>query len=66
VELKIRNHKKEDIQVLVKKGFGRNWNLTQNSHPNLMKKVDANNVSWDLPVKADGETVLTYTVECTW
>ena len=30
------------------------------------KKLDAFMVAWDVPVKADGETVVTYTVEYTW
>jgi hypothetical protein len=37
----------------------------QTSHEKY-KKLDAGTVAWDLPIKADGEVVLTYTVKYTW
>ncbi len=29
-------------------------------------KLDSRNAAWDLPVKADGEVTLIYTVDYTW
>jgi hypothetical protein len=66
-EIKIRNHKKEDVVVRIKEPLYR-WNtgkITETSNKEY-QKLDAFNVAWDVPVKADGEYVLTYTVEYTW
>jgi len=67
VEIKVRNHKKEDAVVRVKEPLYRwvNWTITQ-TNVKEYKKLDARTVAWDLPVKADGEVVLTYTVDYTW
>lgn len=67
VEIKVRNHKKTDVVVRIKDPMYRwtNWNIIQTSHEKY-KKLDARTVAWDLPVKADGEVVLTYTVKYTW
>jgi len=66
LEIKVRNHKKEDVVVRVKEPLYRwvNWRITQESHEHI--KLDSRTVAWDLPVKADGEVTLTYTVEYTW
>ncbi len=66
IEIKIRNHKKTDITVRVKEPMYRckNWTITAKSHE--FTKLDAHHVAFDVPVKADGETVVTYTVEYTW
>jgi len=66
-EIKIRNHKTEDVVVRVKEPLYR-WNTGKIVETNQKeyKKLDAFNVAWDLPVKADGETVLIYTAEYTW
>ena len=71
IEIKLRNHKKENIVVRVKEPMYRwlNWDITADSQAELRaghKEMDAFHAAWDLPVKADGETVLTYTVEYTW
>jgi hypothetical protein len=34
--------------------------------PVQMEELDAFNAAWDVKVKADGETVLTYTVAYHW
>jgi len=67
VQIKLRNHKKEDVVIRVKEPMYRwfNWKIT-NTNQKEYKKLDAFTVAWDLPVKADGETVLNYTVEYTW
>ncbi len=72
IEIKIRNHKKTDIIVRVKEPLYRckNWTITAESHPKQRAgengRLDSRTVAWDVPVKAEGETVVTYTVEYTW
>ena len=67
VEIKVRNHKKEDAVVRVKEPLYRwvNWKITE-TNVKEYKKLDSQTVAWDLPVKADGEVTLTYIVEYTW
>lgn len=63
-EIKLRNHKAEDIVVtVIEQGWG-DWTITQQSHQNTKK--DANKAEWEIPVKADGETILTYTARRVW
>ena len=66
VEIKVRNHKDQDVVVRVKEPLyrWRTWRITAESHEHT--KLDARTAVWDLPVKADGEVKLTYTVEYTW
>ncbi|MGC9453443.1 MAG: DUF4139 domain-containing protein [Phycisphaerae bacterium] len=66
IELKLRNHKDEDVTVEIREPMyrWRNWRITESSHE--WTKRDAFNVEWSVPVEADGETVVTYTVEYTW
>ncbi|HUU60037.1 MAG TPA: hypothetical protein VMZ50_10865, partial [Phycisphaerae bacterium] len=69
IEIRIRNHKKdEDVVVRVKEPIYRcrNWKITKESHERNEKDADAQTAIWDLPVKVDGETVLTYSIEYTW
>jgi hypothetical protein len=65
-EVKIRNHKDEDIDVIVKEVMYRavNWQITVQSHTS--EKQDSRTVHYDLKVPKNGETVLTYTVKYTW
>lgn len=63
-EIKLRNHKTEDIVVtVIEHGWG-DWTITQQSHTNTKK--DAGKAEWEIPVKADGETILTYTARRVW
>jgi len=66
IEIKIRNHKKQDIVVRVKDPMyrWRTWKITASSHD--YEKLDARTIAFDVPVEVDGETVVTYTVEYTW
>jgi hypothetical protein len=57
----LRNHKDEDVQVEVFEAVGGYWEIVKESHPH--RKLDAVTVAFDVPVKADSETALTYTVE---
>jgi len=67
VEIKVRNHKKQDVVVRVKEPLYRwvTWKITE-TNVKEYKKLDSQTVAWDLPVKADGEVTLTYVVEYTW
>jgi len=66
VEIKVRNHKESDIVVRIKEPMYRwnNWRIVESSHE--YEKLDAFNVAWDVPVEADGQTVVTYRVDYTW
>jgi len=71
IEVKVRNHKKEDVVVRVKEPMyrARNWKITEETHKRVdpdKAGFDAHTVAWDLPVKAKGEVVLKYTAEYTW
>jgi hypothetical protein len=64
-EVTIRNHKKEDIVVVVPQHIGyANWKVSANNLD--FKKTDALNIEFKVPVKADGETKLTYTMDVWW
>ena len=60
VEIKLRNHKTEDVQIEVLQQFAVNWEIEKTSTD--FTKEDAYKAKWIVPVKKDGETVLTYTV----
>ncbi len=66
IEIEIRNHKDEDVTVRVKEPMYRwtNWTITESNQQ--YEKLDARNVAWDVKVKANGKTKVTYTVEYTW
>lgn len=59
--VKIRNHKTEAIEVEVFRNLGSYWQISE-TNINYEKK-DANNVVFKVPVKADGEFELLYTVK---
>jgi hypothetical protein len=66
IEVKLRNHKREAVTVIVKENLYRwvNWQITSKNHD--FRKQDARTVHFPLKVAADGETVLRYTVQYTW
>ncbi|HJQ63980.1 MAG TPA: hypothetical protein VJ834_14080 [Burkholderiales bacterium] len=66
IEVKLRNHKRESVTVIVKENLYRwvNWQITSKSHD--FKKQDARTVHFPLKVSADGETILRYTVHYSW
>lgn len=66
IEVKLRNHKREPVTVIVKENLYRwiNWQITSKSHD--FKKQDSRTVHFPLKVAADGEAVLRYTVQYTW
>jgi hypothetical protein len=66
VEIKLRNHKAEAVEVLVAERMYRwvNWTLEKKSHE--YEKKDAQLLHFPVNVPKDGETVITYTVKYTW
>jgi len=66
IEVKLRNHKKEAVTVIVKENLYRwiNWEITEKTH--AFKKEDSRTVHFPLKVPAGGETVLRYTVHYSW
>jgi hypothetical protein len=56
----LRNHKDTSIRVRVLETFHGDWRILESSHPS--QKDNATTASFDLPVAANGETVLTYRV----
>jgi len=59
-EITIRNHKDEDVLIEVLERVGGDWRVIDSSHD--YTKVSSTEIRFDLPVPADGETVLIYTV----
>ena len=65
IEIALRNHKDQPATIRVREhlGYG-NWTIAENSHP--FNKVEADIAEFDVPVDANGETVLKYTVDYRW
>ena len=65
-EIKVRNHKKEpvEIRVLERANRGGTWTLTAQSQPH--EKKDATSFEFRVPLKPDEEKVVTYTIRYTW
>ncbi len=65
-EIKLRNHKKEPVEIRVIEHLyrGLNWEITASS--NIFKKIESQTVEFRIQVKRDEEKVLTYTVHYTW
>ena len=60
-EITIRNHRQNDVEVEVVETVGGFWEVVAESLPH--RKVNAGELAFDVPVPADGETILTYTVQ---
>jgi hypothetical protein len=59
-EVTLRNHKNEDITVTVLENTGGDWEITKE---NVNHITESNNkIKWKVPVKANGEAKLTYTI----
>jgi hypothetical protein len=65
-EIKLRNHKKEDVlvKVLEKMYRSADWTILQSSQP--FDKIDTRTVVFPVKVPADKEITLTYTVHYKW
>jgi hypothetical protein len=59
-EIKIANHKPEAVSVIVTEHVYGDWDVRSQSHP--YRKIRADVIEFDIPVEADGEGILTYTV----
>ena len=65
-EIKLRNHKKEPVHVIVKENLYRwsNWDITACS--DKWEKQDYRTIHVPVDVPGDGEKTITYTVKYTW
>jgi hypothetical protein len=65
-EIKLRNHKKEPVEIRVVEHLFRwtNWEITEKSDPFL--KTNAQTMEFRVPVKPDEEKVMNYTVHYSW
>jgi hypothetical protein len=63
-EIKIRNHKEENVVVTVREPVGGDWRILSSSHP--PKKLDAGTIEFEVPVAAGKEATLTYRVSVKW
>ncbi len=59
----LRNHKEDDIVVEIIEAVGGVWRVLRSSHEPI--KTAADRLRFDVPVPADGETVVTWTVQVT-
>lgn len=57
-EISLRNHKKEDVVVKVIERISGDWSILESSCG--YSKIDSATISFDVPVKKDGEAKLTY------
>jgi hypothetical protein len=65
-EIRVRNHKKEPVNVRVVEHLYRwtNWTLTEQSQPS--RKMDAQTAEFPVTIQPDGQQVVTYTVHYSW
>jgi hypothetical protein len=65
-EIKVRNHKKEPVEVRVVEHLyrGKNWEITTKSDE--YQKKDSQTLEFPITVMPDGEKVITYTAHYTW
>jgi hypothetical protein len=65
-EIRVRNHKKEPVNVRVVEHLYRwtNWKLIQQSHQ--YRKTDAQSIEFPVTVAPNGEQVVTYLVHYSW
>ena len=61
-EIKLRNHKKQPVEIRVLEGVGRwhNWEISAKSDP--FTKKDAHTIEFNIPVKPGEEHKLSFTV----
>ncbi len=65
-EIRLRNHKKEAVEVRAVEHLYRwtNWKLTEQSAPS--RKTDAQTIEFPVTIAPNGEQVITYTVHYSW
>ena len=66
IEVKLRNHKSQPVDVVVKENLYRwtNWKILTQTHK--YEKEDARTISFPVRVAKDGTTVVRYRVRYTW
>jgi hypothetical protein len=66
IEIKLRNHKAEAVNVIVKENLYRwvNWEIKEKTHQ--FEKIDARTVHFPVRVEPDKEVVVRYKVRYTW
>jgi hypothetical protein len=64
--IQLRNHKKQPVEIRVVEHLYRwpTWDITEKSRD--FTKTDAQTIEFRVPVKADGEENITYTVHYSW
>jgi hypothetical protein len=60
VEIKLRNRKKTNVTITVEENVGSDFEVIRKSHE--LKRKDANTITFDVPVAAGKEVILTYAV----
>ncbi|MEK6729960.1 MAG: hypothetical protein AABY76_08050, partial [Planctomycetota bacterium] len=63
-QITLRNHKKDEIEVVVREHLWGDWEIRESSHAYIKK--DANTVEFLIPIKKDGEETVKYTVWYRW
>jgi hypothetical protein len=66
IEIKLRNHKDQPVDVIVKENLYRwsNWSVLTKTHE--FTKEDARTIHFPVKIAKDGETVVRYRVRYTW
>ena len=66
IEVKLRNQKKEKVEVVVKENLYRwvNWNIVQRSHE--YRKDDSRTVVFPVTIAPEAEVTVRYTVQYSW
>jgi len=65
VKIELRNHKDEDVTVLVREHLaGGQWDVTAKSQD--YKKIDAGTIEFTVPLAKNGKAEVTYTVHYSW
>ena len=59
-EVSLRNHKKEDVRVLVEEPIPGDWEMLSNTHS--YEKVSARLIRFDIPVAKDTEAKVKYRI----
>jgi len=65
-EIRVRNHKKEQVEVRVVEHLyrGKNWEITSKSDE--FKKKDSQTIELPVTIAPNGEKIITYTAHYTW
>ncbi len=64
VEITLKNHKDTDVTIDAVENLGTDWEITEHSMD--YEKKNANSIVFHVPVKANGEQKVTYTVQHRW